>query len=504
MIRPVGIETEYGLNCTGFGEDIDFAYEASLIVRSAPVERAFRGWDYSREDPRLDLRGERVKSLARDPNDLTDSTWRSSRMSQDELVANTVLLNGARFYNDHNHPEYCTDVCVSLRDLVAQDKAGERLLAACERARNEKADHGRVLVLKNNTDYHSRSYGTHENYLVSRSLDFDVLVKSLLPYLVARQAIVGAGKVGCEGPHPGRAAFQISQRGDFFEETVGINTTARRPIFNTRDEPHADRRKYRRLHVICGDANRSEHATALKAGMTAMILDAIEGGRTFELALREPVRAFREFSRDPELAATAELEDSRAMTALDIMEVYLEAIEEQGPYEGDRGWVAGEWRDLLDLLRREPQKAADRIDWLAKRELFRELQGGPNPLADEDLQRIDLAYHVVNPELSLYDSLVAAGRVRTLVSEGEIESAMSEPPRGTRAEVRGLLLKKFPEYIANMEWDTVTLSVEGRTVALKLDEVVGEGIRTLRQTVSAAESIFAVMDEIGGVKSGHE
>ena len=264
MRRPAGIETEYGLNCEGFpgapggaaggagpglpgGAAIDFAYECSRLVRAADVPGAFRGWDYQGEDPYRDLRGMRVERLARDPHDLQGPSDRSRHLSREELLANTVLLNGARFYNDHNHPEYCTEACLSLLDLVAQDKAGERVLFACEGRRNaelaqEVGPGTRVRVLKNNTDYHGRTYGMHENYLFPRSIPLETVIRATIPFFVTRQIFCGAGKVGIETSggdvQPG---FQLSQRADFFEERIGINTTAQRPLFNTRDEPHADK-----------------------------------------------------------------------------------------------------------------------------------------------------------------------------------------------------------------------------------------------------------------------
>ncbi|MBM4437198.1 MAG: proteasome accessory factor PafA2 family protein [Actinobacteria bacterium] len=244
MNRPAGIETEYGLNCEGFASAPDFAYQASRLVRAAPAPGAFRGWNYAGEDPHLDMRGTRVDTLAQDPNDFPGATDQSRLLSREELLANTVLQNGARLYNDHNHPEYCTDACLTLHDLVAQDKAGETLLRAAESARNAQLAQGRVRVLKNNTDYHGRSYGCHENYLAARGLPLEHLVDALVPFLVTRIVFAGAGRVGRERGDP--AALQLSQRADFFEEVLGLNTTYRRPIFNTRDEPHADRLRFRR------------------------------------------------------------------------------------------------------------------------------------------------------------------------------------------------------------------------------------------------------------------
>ena len=496
MVRPVGIETEYGMNCHGFRGDVDFGFEASTIVRAADWEPSFRGWDYSNEDARLDMRGNRVKRLRRAPNDLRDSRARSSQLSDEKLIADTVLPNGARFYNDHNHPEYCTDICTSLRELVAQDKAGELLLFACQESRNESADEGEVLIVKNNTDYHGRSYGTHENYLVSRSLDFNELVSAMVPFFVARQVITGAGKVGSEGSEPGDVDFQISQRADFFEEVVGINTTARRPIFNTRDEPHADRLKYRRLHVISGDANRSEYATALKAGMTGLVLDAVEAGRHFDIELENPVAAIRAVSRDPELRAQVSAKGRPSWTALDLLEHYLEVIENRGPYEGERAWTVNQWRDLLDRLRTDPESTADRLDWTAKRWLYREIQDGGQAVDISDLKRLDLAYHLVDPELSLYQSLVESGRVRRLVDDEAVETAKTTPPSGTRAAVRAAMLRRFGPSIKDMEWDSVTILVNGRDLTLRMSEIEGPEIRRLEEVVSTSRSIEDLAKEV--------
>ncbi|MDP6183375.1 MAG: proteasome accessory factor PafA2 family protein [Gammaproteobacteria bacterium] len=498
MVRPVGIETEYGLNCDGFTADVDFAFEASTIVRAAAVEPSFRGWDYTNEDARLDMRGKRVASLARDPNDLRDSNAQSTKLSGKELIADTVLPNGARFYNDHNHPEYCTDVCVSLEELVAQDKAGEALMLACQNARNASANQGHILVVKNNTDYHGRSYGTHENYLVSRSIPFGDLMAAIVPLLVARQVIVGAGKVGSEGASPGSVEFQISQRADFFEDVVGINTTARRPIFNTRDEPHADNLKHRRLHVIAGDANRSEYATALKAGMTGLVLDAVEEGEKFHLTLKDPVVAIQKISRNPDLEATVELEDGRSVSAIDVLESYLETLEKRGARDEEDRWVIGQWRELLDLLKRDPDSTANRLDWTAKRVLYREIESSRGPIGKSDRQRLDLAYHLVDPDMSLYDSLVEHGRMRRLVDDEAVVSAILNPPTGTRAAVRGALLKRFGSSIEAMEWDSVTLSAAGQELRLRLSEVEGTEIRRLESIVNAAESVEELLGMLGG------
>lgn len=519
MRRPVGIETEYGLNCEGFpgasggsapSAAVDFAYEASRVVRSADAPGAFRGWDYQGEDPYRDLRGMRVERLARDPHDLQDRTDRSRHLSREELLANTVLLNGARYYNDHNHPEYCTEACLALLDLVAQDKAGERVLFACEQRRNaelatEVGGQTRVRVLKNNTDYHGRSYGTHENYLFARALPLETVIRAMIPFFVTRQVYAGAGKVGIEtsgaGVQPG---FQLSQRADFFEERIGINTTAQRPIFNTRDEPHADKQKYRRLHVIIGDANRSEWATAMKVGTTALVLDLVEDGWTPSLELQDPVAAVKLVSRGHDLMATILLTDERIVRALDVQQHYLQAAAESfAGRDAETDWVLQQWRQVLEALAGDPTPFADRIDWLAKRRVFDQVRGAESASGassggwdNPGLRRLDLAYHLVDPRLSLYDTLVKQGRVHRLVSDEDVERAMTNAPVSTRGAVRALLLARFGPAIRRLEWDSVTFGSNGREVRLQLDEITGPLVQRVERLVREApdlEALFAAM-----------
>jgi Pup amidohydrolase len=525
MRRPVGIETEYGLNCEGFpggsapasngapSAAVDFGYEASRIVRCAELPGAFRGWDYRGEDPYRDLRGMRVDRLARDPNDLRDSNERSRNLSREELLANTVLLNGARFYNDHNHPEYCTEACLTLQELVAQDKAGERVLFACEQRRNQElaqefGTQTRVRLLKNNTDYHGRTYGTHENYLFARSVPLDTAIRAVTPFFVSRQLYAGAGKIGIEQSGGVQPGFQMSQRADFFEERVGINTTAQRPIFNTRDEPHADKAKYRRLHVIIGDANRSEWATAIKVGTTALVLDLIEDGWHPSLEFQDPVTALKVISRGHDLLATVPLTDGRQVRALDVQTHYYEAVEQA--YSGrdlETDWVLGQWREVLDGFAGDPSTLADRIDWLAKRTLYDQIrragQGEPLPWHDPTLRRLDLAYHLVDPSLSLYDALVKQGRIRRLVTDEQVETALVTAPAGTRGAVRGLLLARFGREIRKLEWDSVTFGSNGREVRLQFDEITGPLVERVEALVRQAPDLEALFASLKGERSHH-
>ncbi len=485
QLRPMGIETEYGMICLGFEAPVDFAFEASTLVRVAPIEPVFRGWDYSGEDGRLDLFGRRHR-LARDPRDLAANRHRSAALSRAQLIADTVLPNGARYYNDHNHPEYCTDVSRSVFELVRQDAAGEELLLACQRSRNAAGLEGEVLVVKNNTDYHGRSYGTHENYLVKRSLDLPFLIGQLVPFLVARIALTGAGKVGSEGEHHDPAVdLQISQRADFFARISGINTTTDRPIFNTRDEPHSRRERFRRLHVICGDANRSQYQTALKAGLTALVLDRIEEGHDFGISFSDPVRAMRAYSRDPYLAALAETSRGR-LALLDVLEIYLDAVADGGPESSERAWILGQGRELLDLLRRDRAAAADRLDWCAKAELLSSLAGSGPPLTAPERQRLDLAYHYLDPRYSVYRQLVEQGRMRQLSTAEEAAAALRQAPQDTRARLRGVLVRRFAGQIEAIEWDSVQIRVGGQGFLVDLGSVYSPAISQLAAAAECA------------------
>ncbi len=500
-LRPMGIETEYGMICLNFSGEVDFAFLASQLVRANPLEPVHRGWDYSDEDGRLDFSGRRHR-LARDARDITGSQRRSAKLSREQLLADTILPNGARYYNDHNHPEYCTDVTGSIAQLARQDAAGEVLLLECQQARNRADPDGEVLIVKNNTDHHGRSYGTHENYLCQRRFPLPELIAQLVPFLVARIAITGAGKAGVEGPRPSpEARFQISQRADFFEQISGIDTTARRPIFNTRDEPHSDRRDWRRLHVICGDANRSQRQTALKCGATAMVLDLIEAGVNFGVELKDPVAAATRFSRD--LTLTETVPTSRGnLSLLDVLEIYLAAVEDAGPYEGQRAWVAREWRELVDLLRRDPLTAADRLDWCAKLSLITALEAAGGPLPMADLRRLDTAYSYLDPRYSLHRQLLEQGQMLTVASLAEARSALTDPPTDTRARLRGTLVLRFSDSIESMDWDSVVLKNQGRRLKLNLGQVRSQEITVLADLTLAASSVGELFDAFDRAKTG--
>src|ERR671919_635025 len=292
-----GIETEYGISVRE-SQEFNPILTSSLLI-NAYAQPAFKRvkWDYEEESPLRDARGFERPGAEGPPED-------------DSGLANVILPNGARYYVDHAHPEYSSPECSNPRDLVIWDKAGERILeASIEAARTIVPDHDTVFIYKNNSDSKGNSYGCHENYLVTRQTPFPNLVKHLIPFFVSRQVFTGAGKVGAENG-VGEVDYQISQRADFFEVEVGLETTFKRPIINTRDEPHADPDRYRRLHVIVGDANMSELSTYLKVGTTGLLLKMIEDDFiTDDFSLNEPVRSLRTVSHDPACRKTIDLSD---------------------------------------------------------------------------------------------------------------------------------------------------------------------------------------------------
>jgi Pup amidohydrolase len=283
--KVIGTETEYGIAAVGMPDFNPVLSSSMLISTFAGALRRIR-WDYEQESPLRDARGFEPVQV-REP------------VEEDLGLANVILPNGARYYVDHAHPEYSTPECASPRDLVVHDKAGERVLERSLRELERILPPGqRIAIYKNNSDGKGNSYGTHENYLVDRATPFGDIVRDLTPFFVSRQIFTGAGKLGTEGQWTDerRVSYQLTQRADFFETEVGLETTLKRPIINTRDEPHADPDKYRRLHVIIGDANMCEVATYLKVGTTALVLKMIEDEFLPDLSLVNPVHALHQIA----------------------------------------------------------------------------------------------------------------------------------------------------------------------------------------------------------------
>jgi proteasome accessory factor A len=463
MRRVLGLETEYGITVDR-AESVDVVAESIELVRGYTEHGAHMKWDYDLEDPHRDARGFRAAELLQDTD---ESAYfeidRNRPLSFEEIKSDLVLSNGARFYNDHAHPEYSTPECTTLRELVAQDKAGERILAECARRRNLKLPNEQeVRLYKNNTDFSGHSYGCHDNYLMRRDVPWDQIVAGVLPFLVTRQIFAGAGKMGIEAEsaagQPG--IYQISQRADFFSVLVSIDTMNRRPLVNTRDEPHADPCQYRRFHVILGDANMSEWATALKVGTTALVLDLIERGSAPQIEIAQPINATKSISRDQTYDWIIELTDGRKISAIDVQRIYLAAARKVRPEpDTETQWLLREWESVLNDLERDVLLCRDRVDWVAKKELLEALLREERlSWSDPWLQSIDLEYHNINPDAGLYYELLRQGAMRRFVSEEEIKQAVFAPPSDTRAYFRGRAVARFNSQIKSIQWDEIVFT----------------------------------------------
>ena len=480
MKRIFGIETEYGITVDG-QESVDVVHESIEIVRRYTEYGSLMKWDYNLEDPHQDARGFRAAELMQDTDESAYYEIDKNRpLSFEEIKSDLVLSNGARFYNDHAHPEYSTPECSTLRELVAQDKAGERILAECARRRNKQLAEGgkEVRLYKNNTDFVGHSYGCHDNYLMRRDVPWDRIVTGAVPFLITRQIFAGAGKIGVEGEgtagQPG--LFQISQRSDFFSVLVSIDTMNRRPIVNTRDEPHADNSRYRRFHVIIGDSNMSEIATALKIGTTALVLELIERDKAPKLELANPVEAAKSISRDQTYDWIIELRDGRKISAIDIQRIYLEAAREHCQKDAQVDWIIESWGQILNDLQRDVMTCVDRIDWVAKKFLlttFRDSEG--LAWSDPWLQSIDLEYHNIAFDQGLYYELVRTGQMKRFISEEEVKAAIFHPPDTTRAFFRGRSVARFHERIASIQWDEVVFKTPSGTRTVSLNRVFEDG-----------------------------
>jgi proteasome accessory factor A len=448
--KVIGTETEYGIAAAGQPEFNPVLSSSMLISAFAGALRRIR-WDYEDESPLRDARGF-------EPIPMREGT------DEDLGLANVILPNGARYYVDHAHPEYSTPECLTPRQLVMHDKAGERILErSLEVLATEMPAAPPLSIYKNNSDGKGNSYGTHENYLVDRAVPFGDIVRDLTPFFVTRQVFTGAGKVGFEAQwdERGRHGFQLTQRADFFETEVGLETTLKRPIINTRDEPHADPERYRRLHVIVGDANLCEVAIFLKLGTTSIILKMIEDAFLPDLSIDNPVAAMHAVSRDTSLATEVDLTDGRRMTALQLQFEYLELARKYVDREDDtpeNHEVLDRWEAVLLGLQDDPSTLARQLDWVAKRRViegYRDRDG--LPWSDPKLRAIDLQYHDVRRDKGIYQRLAATGKVDRIVTDDEIEHAVMHPPEETRAYFRGRCISRFPDAIAAASWDSLIL-----------------------------------------------
>ncbi|CAB4339944.1 unannotated protein [freshwater metagenome] len=463
-IRKIcGIETEYGIVHRGIDEPNPIT--ASSVLINSYLSELNRsggsalgvpqvGWDFEFESPSSDARG--ATPVGAMPPEV------------ETHLTNAVLTNGARYYVDHAHPELSTPECADALSVVTFDRSAEVILERSMLAADALLPDGQTIVVyKNNSDGKGNSYGCHENYLVDRGLPFGRIVAEVTPHFITRQIFCGAGKVGSEiGFSADEVPFQISQRADFFEEEVGLETTLKRPIINTRDEPHADPQKYRRLHVIIGDANMSEVATFLKVGTTAIVLAMIEDDWiNADFRFESPIGALRSVSTDLSMSATLRLVRGGSITALEVQKHLLErAVDWTDQHGFDLvGEQAGpeilrRWSEALSAIEAESDSLASTVDWIAKYRLingYRErhrLSWG-----DARLHALDLQYHDLRPEKSL------ARRVglETICSSTGIERGVSLPPNDTRAYFRGTCLAKFGSDIVSANWDSLVFDTGG-------------------------------------------
>jgi proteasome accessory factor A len=392
--------------------------------------------------------------------------------------SNVFLENGSRLYLDvGSHPEYATAECDTLVDAVAQDKAGESILRELvEYAQGQLSDEGirgDIYLFKNNTDSTGNSYGCHENYCIERIDDLTRLEQVFIPYLISRQIFTGAGKVVTNAKG---TAYSMSQRAEHIWEAISSATTRSRPIINTRDEPHADPEKYRRLHVIVGDSNMSEFATYLKLGTASVVLAMIEDRNTVlrDYNMASPINALRDISYDLWSKEPVKLTNGRDLTALEIQDDLCERAEQflQGhPLPADQVHAVQLWREVIEQYRNDPMGLADRVDWIAKLQIIeRERERSGIELNDPKIALIDLLYHDTSFERGLYYRRQARGHLRRIVSDEEIATATHTPPPTTRAHMRGTFIKAAKEWRRDYTVDWVHLKLNDemqRTVLLK-------------------------------------
>jgi Pup amidohydrolase len=453
VAKICGVETEYGIHHVG-AEGNPVA-SSSMLVNAYISDLARVDWDFEDEMPGNDARG-----FAREG---------SLPPEVETHLVNAVLTNGARYYVDHAHPELSTPECADPLELVLYDKAGEEVLRRSMLAVRRLLPEGQSMVVyKNNSDGKGNSYGTHENYLMDRAVPFARIAQLITSHFVTRQLFTGSGKVGSETPPSGREVFfQLSQRAEFFEEEVGLETTLKRPIVNTRDEPHADPQRYRRFHVIVGDANLAQVANFLKVGTTALMLALIEDDAfgSVDLTLANPVKAIRQVSYDLSLKEPLDMADGRrTATAIDIQ---WELFGLARKYADDNGLqclgdeavgreVLRRWEEVLHGLETDPATVARQVDWAAKLQLleaFRERHG--LSWDDHRLAAVDLQYHDLRPERSLFARL----DTDRLVTREQVQAAVTEPPRRTRAYFRGQCLRRWSSSVASANWDSLVFDL---------------------------------------------
>ncbi|MBZ8177776.1 proteasome accessory factor PafA2 [Corynebacterium poyangense] len=497
MTRFLGTETEYGISTPDQPDLSPITTSTHAVATYAAMRTAARfRWDYESESPLKDLRGFDLRRYHTVPIVDPDAFG----------VANMVTNNGGRFYVDHAHPEFSTPEVSNAWDGLRYDVAGD-VIARRAIADVAQASSQGISVLKNvepcpplkmyknNVDGKGASYGSHENYLFSRETDFSTMAKALIPFFCARQIITGAGRVGLgeEGTEQG---FQISQRADYFFQEISLETTLNRGIINTRDEPHADSDKWRRLHVIIGDANLSHTAIFLKLGMTSLVMDAVEEGVDFsDLQLVDPLAALRSISRDLSLQHCVALRDGRQLSAIQILAEYRSRVTPTTEIDHK---VIKLWDEVLDLLGEDPLATAGILDWSTKWSLIQSFLNRGLSLSDPKIKLIDLQYHDIDPERSLYQALVKKGKMRTLIDPSDIEDAADHAPSDSRAWLRGYVVSHWGKHVLAANWQSVIVYVADHPDApqakIHLDELDRGTEQELAQHVAGISTIEELLE----------
>ena len=488
MAHPVviGTETEFGVSIRN-QPDFNPSLASGFVINAYRGERAKVQWLFEEESPGRDARG---------------FGFESGEVGEYESgVVNLVLANGARLYVDHAHPEYSSPECSTARQAALYDTAGEVVMARATEAAQQLVRENEVIgIYKNNTDGKGNSYGFHENYLVPRSIAFGDIVSAVTTFFVTRQIFTGSGKVGSENKRPD-TCFQITQRADFFEEEVGLETTLKRPIVNTRDEPHADPEKYRRLHVIIGDANLSETQTFLKLGSTALLLQALDDGALPEnLELADPVESCWRVSQDVDLNLRLRMADGSTATALELQCQYWEWLSKYAESETDEAEeLLDAWAQVLKDLEHDALLTADRLDWVAKYQLFLGYRDRGVAWDDPKMRLLDLQYHDVNPERSLYQKLLQRGSMQRLFSEDEVDRAVAQAPEDTRAWFRGQCVTKYFDALVAANWDSLVFDTGEKLMRrVPMMEPLRGSKAIVGDLVARSDTVAELLEEIGG------
>lgn len=488
--RFMGTETEFGIATPTQPKLSPIVTSTHAVVSYALRNIGTRSrWDFAAEHPTRDTRGSDRRR------------YRTGAMVDPETlgVANAVTHNGARFYVDHAHPEYSSPECADAWQAMVYDQAGDRIALQAindvatfsQSGTSALANHGAcppLKIYKNNVDGKGASYGSHENYLYPRSTEFADIADGLIPFFVTRIIMIGAGRVGL-GQHGETPGFQISQRADYIEQEISLETTLNRGLINTRDEPHTNPETHGRLHVITGDANMSQTSTLLKLGTTALVLDAIDAGVRFDdLRPKDPVSEISAVSHDLSLTHKITLANGSSATAIEIQKEYLRRVTEAVVSLTEREQkVLALWEEVLDLLADDPLSTAHLLDWTAKYALIKGFLDRGVAVSDPKIALIDLQYTDVDPSKSLYHALVRKGRMRTLVTDEEINMAIAMPPTQSRAWTRGRMIERFADELVAANWQELHFAdpnSPGGEIFVDLTEVDG-------LNKAAAEDIIA-------------